>query len=147
MKAGSRKLTMTAGPAKSRAGAEPRKRPVPIEPPTATMAIWLAVSWWRSPCSSLGLGVSDTQHVYQKRVQCPNGARQNDLRNGGGVVLHCCAIGVLLELLCRLLRTLPHAGPGRNRQARCASREASPRTQDERCVERISPSSSGRSGE
>src|ERR1700693_2992512 len=132
---------MRAAPASPMALAEPSSSPVPIEPPTATMAIWPAVSWWRSPCSSLRLRVSDIQHVYQKRRQCPNGAGQNDLRNGGGVVLHCCAIGVLLELLCRLLRTLPHAGPGRNRQARRASREASPERQDERCVERISPSS------
>ena len=51
MKAASRKLRITAGPASSMAGAEPSRRPVPIEPPTATMAIWPALNWRRSPCS------------------------------------------------------------------------------------------------
>ena len=39
MKAASRKLKITAGPASPIALAEPSKSPVPIEPPTATMAI------------------------------------------------------------------------------------------------------------
>src|ERR1700686_3786494 len=35
------------------AAAEPSSSPVPIEPPTATMAIWPALSWWQSPLSCL----------------------------------------------------------------------------------------------
>jgi len=44
MKAAARKLRMAAGPASSIAAPEPRRRPVPMEPPTATMAIWAAES-------------------------------------------------------------------------------------------------------
>ena len=48
MKAASRKVKMTAGPAASIAAAEPSSSPVPIDPPTATIAICPAVSWrWR----------------------------------------------------------------------------------------------------
>src|SRR5882672_9057842 len=56
MKAAARKLRMAAGPATSIAAPEPSRRPVPMEPPTATMAICPAVSWWRSPSSLRGSG-------------------------------------------------------------------------------------------
>src|SRR6266481_9707965 len=51
MKAARMKLRMTAGPASSMAAAVPRRSPVPMEPPTATMVICPAVSWWRRPDS------------------------------------------------------------------------------------------------
>src|SRR2546426_1891700 len=51
MKAARTKLRMTAGPASSMAAAVPSRRPVPIEPPTATMVICAALSWWRRPNS------------------------------------------------------------------------------------------------
>jgi hypothetical protein len=51
IKPAKRKLRITAGPAISMAAAEPSNKPVPIEPPTATMAIWPALSWWRRPLS------------------------------------------------------------------------------------------------
>src|SRR5579864_9762781 len=50
-KAAIRKLRMAAGPASSMAAPEPRRSPVPMEPPTATMAICPAESWWRRPSS------------------------------------------------------------------------------------------------
>src|SRR3981189_1366807 len=53
MKAARTKLRMTAGPASSMAAAVPRRSPVPMEPPTATMVICPAVSWWRRPDSEL----------------------------------------------------------------------------------------------
>src|ERR1035438_4200297 len=51
MKAARTKLRITAGPAREIADAVPRSRPVPMEPPTATMVICPAVSWWRRPDS------------------------------------------------------------------------------------------------
>src|SRR2546425_5330705 len=41
-----------SGPASSMAAAVPSRRPVPIEPPTATMVICAALSWWRRPNSA-----------------------------------------------------------------------------------------------
>src|ERR1700686_3407968 len=52
MKAARMKLRMTAGPASSMAAAVPRRSPVPMEPPTATIVICPAVSWRRRPDSA-----------------------------------------------------------------------------------------------
>ena len=46
---------MTAGLASSMA-AVPSRRPVPIEPPTATMFSCAVLSWWRSPDSGSEAG-------------------------------------------------------------------------------------------
>ena len=90
-----KKLRMTAGPASPIAGAEPSKSPVPIEPPTATMAICPALSWWRSPCSCVTSCSEGIVLVYQKNV----GKRKrgvlrgeggpDDLRNRGCPLLRC----------------------------------------------------------
>src|SRR5882672_516383 len=56
MNAARTQLRMTAAPASSMAAAVPSRRPVPIEPPTATMVICPALSWWRRPVSDCGLG-------------------------------------------------------------------------------------------
>src|ERR1700723_881118 len=53
MKAARTKVRRTAGPASEMAEAVPRSRPVPIEPPTATIVICPAVSWRRRPDSGL----------------------------------------------------------------------------------------------
>src|SRR5579863_766923 len=67
MKAARTKLRMTAGPASSMAAAVPRRSPVPMEPPTATIVICPAVSWWRRPDSanSEGVGIRGLVLVYQ----------------------------------------------------------------------------------
>jgi hypothetical protein len=55
------------------AAPEPRRRPVPIEPPTATIAICGALSWWRRPSSWVGDGVGPDgmQHDIKKEVEVP----------------------------------------------------------------------------
>src|SRR3954468_21911412 len=64
MNAASRNVTMTAGPATSMAAADPRRSPVPIDPPTATIAIWPAVSCRCNPSSrDAGVAVC-TSDVY-----------------------------------------------------------------------------------
>jgi hypothetical protein len=45
------------------AAAVPRSNPVPIEPPTATIVICPAVSWWRSPNSGLLLSGGEEGEV------------------------------------------------------------------------------------
>src|SRR5215469_5463223 len=71
MNAAATKLRMAAGPAISMAAPDPKSKPVPIEPPTATMAIWEAESWWRSPSSWICGGAADAvgmlQHSMNKR--------------------------------------------------------------------------------
>jgi hypothetical protein len=58
---------MTAGPAIWMAAADPSSSPVPIDPPTPTMAIWPAPSWRRSPLSAdSGLLAVPTPELYQK---------------------------------------------------------------------------------
>jgi len=48
------------------AGAVPKSRPVPIEPPTATIVIWPALSWWRRPDSETEAGEDMDRLLYQK---------------------------------------------------------------------------------
>ena len=66
MKAASAKLRITAGPASSMAAAVPSSNPVPIEPPTATMVIWPALSWWRSPDSEFEAGEDIGSYSYSR---------------------------------------------------------------------------------
>src|SRR5258708_38980027 len=75
MKAAARKLRIAAGPATSMAAPEPRRRPVPMEPPTATMAICPAVSWWRRPSSWIAgdKGSEGMEHDIKKAMDRPNG--------------------------------------------------------------------------
>src|SRR5260370_30330445 len=76
MKAAARKLRMAAGPATSMAAREPRRRPVPMEPPTATMAICPAESWWRRPSSLVCIwwmgGAEAMEHHIKKGGERPN---------------------------------------------------------------------------
>src|SRR4051794_11523956 len=80
MNAASRNVRMTAGPATSIAAADPRSSPVPIEPPTATIAIWPAVSCRCNPCSrDAGVPVCtrDVYHCDAGAISC--GARLANL--------------------------------------------------------------------
>jgi len=75
------KVRMTAGPASWMAAAVPNNSPVPIEPPTATMVICPALSWWRSPDSGLfEVGLLETR-VVVRAVIC---ARTHISEAGGG---------------------------------------------------------------
>src|SRR6202043_2415064 len=65
IKAATTKLRIAAGPATSMAAPEPRSKPVPMEPPTATMAICPAESWWRRPSSWME-GADGMQHHSKK---------------------------------------------------------------------------------
>src|SRR5947209_2386237 len=58
MRALSTNVRATAGPATWMAAPEPSSNPVPMEPPTATMAIWRAVNSLFSPCSCSVIGGS-----------------------------------------------------------------------------------------
>src|ERR1035441_2741098 len=75
MKAARTKLRITAGPAREMADAVPRSRPVPMEPPTATIVICPAVSWWWRPDSLIG------EESDMDRIRIP------DVRAGGGMFL------------------------------------------------------------
>src|SRR5579872_3370428 len=73
MNAAAMKLRMAAGPATSIAAPEPSKSPVPMEPPTATIAICPAVSWWRRPDSLVGRGGLGALEDKGERYQISEG--------------------------------------------------------------------------
>ncbi len=95
-KAAARKLRMAAGPAISMAAPDPRSSPVPIEPPTATMAICGAESWRRSPSSWNCRGAEDSvgmqQHSMSVRALLNVPMPKSDFLSGstdGSHVLAC----------------------------------------------------------
>ncbi len=63
------KLRIAAGPAISMAAPDPRRSPVPMEPPTATIAICAADSWWRSPSSWNCGGAEDSVGMQQHSME------------------------------------------------------------------------------
>src|SRR5438105_15944137 len=67
------KLIITPGPAMLSAAAEPSNSPVPIDPPTATIAIWPALSWWRSPSSRLIFPATGKRDRISESSYAPQG--------------------------------------------------------------------------
>src|SRR5436309_2624277 len=96
MKAARKKLRITPGPAISRAAADPNKRPVPIDPPTATIVIWPAPSWCRSPRSWSSVSATGIRQLYQKLLWCQRDIL-SDLRNPGWSLVRCRCRNWLLK--------------------------------------------------
>src|SRR5438105_9664104 len=157
MKAASKKLRITPGPAISRAAADPNKRPVPIDPPTATIAIWPAPSWCRSPRSWSSFSATGIRHLYQKLLWCQRDIL-SDLRNPGRFVVHCRCRNRLLKSHLGysanyLYPSSSHGrpnkanGPRRDRSTGGAGRKAVAERQDRRRSGRIFAGPGGRSTE
>ena len=82
MKPASRKLKITLGPATSIAAADPSNSPVPIDPPTATIAIWPALSWCLKTVLRIAwFGLSHPGTYIRNRLYCQRLIRLGDFRN------------------------------------------------------------------
>ena len=99
---------MTAGPASSIALAEPSSRPVPIDPPTATMADLPGAELVTKSLLFVRRCAAPASGTYtRKATYVPKFKSGMTFVTRARPLLHCCPLPLLLESPCRLLPHYP----------------------------------------